>query len=72
MMFSMTFHESYGELPKRVLTLIRRYNISPADYDQILNAFGYVYGDSDIDWTSVVTYIEAATVSGIYRPSMYL
>lgn len=29
---AMTFHECFGELPKSLLTLIRKHNVSPADY----------------------------------------
>lgn len=31
----MTFHEYYGELPKRTLSLIRKFNVSPSDYRDI-------------------------------------
>lgn len=31
----MTYHEFYGELPKRTLSLIKKYNVSPADWSEI-------------------------------------
>jgi hypothetical protein len=34
------FHESYGELDPATLTLIRKRNVSPADYDTIVGVVG--------------------------------
>lgn len=31
-MTAMTFHETYGEIPKRLLRTIKRHNVSPADF----------------------------------------
>jgi hypothetical protein len=28
----MTFHESYGDIPRALLALIKKRNVSPADY----------------------------------------
>lgn len=39
-LMSMTFHESYGELPTALLKAYKRYNASPADHDRLLAAFG--------------------------------
>lgn len=29
---NFTFHESFGHMPKALLTLIKRHNVTPADY----------------------------------------
>ena len=39
-MNKMTFHESYGSLPLKTLRLIRKYNVSPADFDQMTDLLG--------------------------------
>jgi hypothetical protein len=31
-MMTMTFHESYGELPVHMLRMVQRMNISPSDW----------------------------------------
>ena len=36
----MTFDEYYGELPKSTLRMIKRYNVSPADYTDLEYACG--------------------------------
>lgn len=68
---SMTFHESYGELPTNLLRLYRRHNVSPADHDQILNRLGYSYGDSSIDWSKVLDLVLAHTDGGTFRLPLY-
>lgn len=42
----MVFNENYGELPKSLLSLIRRHNVSPADYD-ILEFSGMSFSDME-------------------------
>ena len=39
----MTFHESYGELTKSLLRTIRKYNVSPSDYDTLVSFYGEDY-----------------------------
>jgi hypothetical protein len=69
---SMTFHESYGNLPKSTLRLIKRFNVSTADYDQILGSLGFTWDYDGIDFSAVNAMIEAGSSSGTYRPSRYL
>ena len=70
---TMTFHESFGDLPKAVLTLFRQRNVSPADFDSILMAFGWEFGSPDIQWNMVYDYVFAASLStGSYRPSRFM
>ena len=71
-MMSMTFQEEFGSLPTTLLRTYRRTNVSPADHDQILAAFGWTWDSPDIDWTKVMAYVESATVDGYYRPSRWL
>lgn len=72
----MTFHESYGTLPMRLLRTYKRLNVSPADHDAILYANGFVWQDADnmttSDWASVAAYVESHTVDGIFRQSRWL
>lgn len=42
----MTYHESFGELPKTTLSLYRRSNVSPADADMLIDYYGK-------DWTAI-------------------
>lgn len=39
-MMTMTFHESYGELPVHMLRMVNRMNISPADWLMLEIRFG--------------------------------
>ena len=36
---TMTFHEYYGELPTYLLRAVRKYNVSPSDYDALMEAY---------------------------------
>lgn len=69
---AMTFHESYGHLPKSTLTLIRKHNVSPLDYDLILNACGHSWGDEDIPFSTVNELITIHSSSGILRLPTYM
>ena len=71
-MLSMTFHESYGTLPKRLLTLYRRHNVSQSDHDAILRNFGKSYGDSDIPWSEVLDFVLANVENGYFRLPLYM
>lgn len=71
-LLSMTFHESYGELPTSILRLYRRHNVSPADHDRILLTFGKSYGDSDIPWSDVLDFVLANVENGSFRLPIYM
>lgn len=71
-LLSMTFHEYYGDLPKRLLTLYRRHNVSPYDHDRILESFGKSYGDSDIPWSDVLDFVLANVEDGSFRLPLYM
>lgn len=64
-MMVMTFHESYGDLPKNLLTLVRKFNVSPADWD----ALRALLGD---DWGAIMDLITTCSPNGYYQPSIYL
>lgn len=67
----MTFDESYGEIPRAVLSMFRKFNVSPADFDTICHSYGF--DDLDIIiWSMVYDHVMSASVSGTYRPSRYL
>lgn len=36
----MTFHESYGDIPRALLALVKRKNVSPADYYFMEDLYG--------------------------------
>lgn len=69
---SMTFHESYGNLPTGLLRTYRRCNVSPADHDTILAAFGCVWSDTDIPWDAVTEFVAAHTSTGTLALPRYL
>ena len=46
----MTFHESYGYMPKVMLAMVKRHNVSPADYLMLEMEFG-------TDWDSMRQFI---------------
>lgn len=64
----MTFHECYGELPASTLRLVKRANVSPADFDMLLYKFGRV----DTHFPDVEKFIKEYIVNGIYRPPFYM
>lgn len=51
----MTFHESYGSLPVHIFRMTKRFNIPPAEFDQLLDMFGRVV----TDWEAMYDYITA-------------
>lgn len=63
---TMTFHESYGDLRRDTLTLIRKHNVSPADYDRIVDALGAP------TWDEVNEFILLHSSTGILRLPIYL
>jgi ribosome biogenesis protein Tsr3 len=69
---SMTYHESYGELPRRLLNLYKNNNVSPADHDRILMAFDCSWNDTDIPWNSVIVYVQDHCHNGQLYLSTYM
>lgn len=62
---SMTFHESYGRLPESTLALIRRFNVSPADFDLM------TYDSLVPDWDEIDEHIISHSETGMYRPRFF-
>lgn len=71
-LLSMTFHESYGELPSNLLRIVKRHNVSQADYDAVLASFGKSYSDSDIPWQDVLDFILTNVENGSFRLPIYM
>jgi hypothetical protein len=65
---AMTFHESYGNLTVSLLQAIKRFNVSPADYDALLATYGKTWDSPDIDYSHVEYVIRENSSSGMYRP----
>lgn len=69
---NMTFHESYGTLPVKTLRLIRKYNVSPADFDLITDILGLAaYSAMGIDWSVLDEHIVSNSETGMYRPRFF-
>lgn len=78
---AMTFNENYGTLPRKTLALVRKYNVSPADFDQILDSLMFTSepgvdqseGAVAASWWDVDQFIIRSSESrGYYSPSRYL
>lgn len=73
---TMTFHESYGNLPTHTLKLIKRFNVSPADFDLMLDTLNpWIDGDDEKpgrpDWQAVDNHIVSNSETGMYIPRYY-
>lgn len=65
----MTFHEYYGNLPVKTLRLIKKFNVSPADYDLMLDLLGNVAWDSEKSvalWHVIDEHIVSNSETGMY------
>lgn len=70
----MVFDESYGNLPKSTLRLIRKYNVSQADYDMILDLLGLAAWNGVhtlADWDMIDDHIVSNSETGMYRPRFF-
>lgn len=72
----MTMNENYGTLPVLTLNLIRRFNVSPADYDLMLDILNpWIDGDDENhgrpDWDAINNHIVSNSETGMYRPRFY-
>jgi hypothetical protein len=61
-LMSMTFQEEFGELPRPLLSLYRRLNVSPADHDRILAAC--TQADGTVEWASMVQIVDLYSERG--------
>lgn len=64
MIEKMTYHEYYGNLPAKTMRLIRKYNVSPADFDMMTDAFGSA-------WAAIDKHIIDNSADGYYQPKFY-
>lgn len=56
----MVFNEWYGEIPFTLNRTIKKYNVSPADYDNLRDQFGS-------DFTAIEAFIKENSESGMYQ-----
>jgi hypothetical protein len=56
----MTFDEYYGNLPVKTLRLIRKYNVSPADFDLMTDLLG------NGTWAGIDEHIVSNSERGYY------
>ena len=68
----MTFHESYGHLPKSTLALLRKYNASPADYDTVLRGVGCTWDSPNIPFDRVDEILIRHSSTGTLRLPFYM
>ena len=61
----MTFHETYGNLPVKTLRLIRKYNVSPADW------FGMTASMPAHTWQELNDHIVSHSEAGMYQPRFF-
>jgi hypothetical protein len=67
----MTFDENYGTMPSNLLALIKRANVSPADWDSMLTRWGIDWFDEHKPFNLIYLHIESHMVNGTYRYPMY-
>lgn len=67
-MSNMTFDEYYGHLPKDVLRAVKKFNVSPADFDFILDQWG---GSIPEGWSWVKEHIVSNSETGMYIPRYF-
>lgn len=58
---TMRFNEQYGMLPTNIDRMLKRFNVSPADYNALAEAFG-------ADWASMRAHVVSHSKTGMYRP----
>ena len=69
----MTFHESYGNLPTKTLRLIRKHNVSTADFDELTDILGFdAYRPGGIIvWSVIDKHIIDNSQRGYYQPKFF-
>lgn len=67
----MTFHEVFGTMPTSTLSLIKRANVSSADWDCMLARWGYDWNDETMPFDLIERHIETHMVRGNYSYPMY-
>lgn len=75
----MTFNESYGWLPTSTFRLVRKHNVSPADFDYMTDVLGMEAwqepGDGcnvgHADWSVIEDHIVRNSPDGYYNPRYF-
>ena len=62
----MTFDENYGRLPEGTLALVKRFNVSPADFDYMTDILGMAN-----DWDEIDEHIIVNSTNGYYQPRYF-
>lgn len=68
---NMTYSEYYGPIATSTLRLIKRANVSPSDWDAMLDRWGMDWHDEDKPFRGIENHIESHMVNGLYRYPMY-
>ncbi len=68
-MMSMTFQEEFGSLPRPLLTLYRRYNVSPSDHDRLIDVCTI---EGILDWSLVMELVQLHSDLGYLALPAYL
>lgn len=68
---TMTFHESYGNLPKSTLRLIKKFNVSPADWDYLNEMLANMHWDGSLTHEIIEQHIISNSETGIYNPRFF-
>lgn len=61
----MKYHESYGAIPTHLLRMVKRFNVSPADWDALIVRH-------DTDWQSIREDILAGVPEGTRSYNSFL
>lgn len=61
----MTFDENYGHLPLTTLWLVRKFNVSPADFDYMTDILGMG------TWSGINDHIIDNSPEGYYQPKFF-
>lgn len=67
----MTFHETFGNVPRSTLRTIKLCNVSPADWDAMLVRWGFAWGDESLPFADIENFIRVHSQSGSYNYPMY-
>lgn len=65
----LVFNEWYGELRQSTLNLVKKYNVSPADFDMLLDDWTDNYGQTD--WFGLNNTIRKRSPNGYYQPVLF-
>lgn len=59
--------DDYGRVPYRLYKKMKRLNLSPADWDDITDAYELV-AETEVDFAQAERFIDCNTTGGMYQP----